>query len=413
MGLYPRTYTATINDKDVTNAKLADDVKVGSLAALTTTNQTSVTAAINEVDAHADAAQSTASAKYTKPAGGIPGTDLDATAQAKLAQAAAAMVGGAAVTAIRIGEIQLNGHGITPVAFKSSTSAYLVGSADGSAGFNFVANGKTFIARADEDGGDTTATFAFTYGKHTGGGTASTDISTGEDNKLNVAVDADVGVTSHEIALTLAGLISGAAIATEITAKIQAIGGIYAAVVCTFSVDHYVITSGTAGTGSKVRVTDAATDSIANELDLGTDNGGTNTDGTGDGANMVAVTLQEVVNKLNTAFAAKFIASIDNGKYVKLTSTTTGKDSRLLISNGTANAILGFTNTQADYGMQGLGNVTDMNGATYIVMVGMVKTAAPTTYVSVGSRTAAKFTLYDSGGTATDYVMIAVFGVPA
>jgi len=43
-------------DGSVTNAKLATDVKVGSLAALTPTANTNVVEAINEVDAHADAA---------------------------------------------------------------------------------------------------------------------------------------------------------------------------------------------------------------------------------------------------------------------------------------------------------------------------------------------------------------------
>lgn len=61
------TAEAAISDKAITNAKLADDVKVGSLATLTTTAKASVVAAINEVNAKAAAnqADSTADALAT------------------------------------------------------------------------------------------------------------------------------------------------------------------------------------------------------------------------------------------------------------------------------------------------------------------------------------------------------------
>lgn len=60
----------------ITNTYLASDVKVGSLAALTTTDKTSVTAAINEVDSHADSAQSTATAAMPKAGGTFTGETL-------------------------------------------------------------------------------------------------------------------------------------------------------------------------------------------------------------------------------------------------------------------------------------------------------------------------------------------------
>lgn len=49
-----------IPDDSLTNAKMATDVKIGSLATLTTTEKSNVTGAINEVDANANSAQSTA-----------------------------------------------------------------------------------------------------------------------------------------------------------------------------------------------------------------------------------------------------------------------------------------------------------------------------------------------------------------
>lgn len=81
----------TVSDGTITNAKLATDVKAGSLAALTTTEKSSLQGAINEVDLNADAAASAAAAKYTKPGGGIPSTDMTAAVQASLGLADTAL----------------------------------------------------------------------------------------------------------------------------------------------------------------------------------------------------------------------------------------------------------------------------------------------------------------------------------
>jgi hypothetical protein len=58
--------TAKILEKNVTTAQLADDIQVGSLATLTTTEVASVVGAINEVDANADAAAAAAAANLVK-----------------------------------------------------------------------------------------------------------------------------------------------------------------------------------------------------------------------------------------------------------------------------------------------------------------------------------------------------------
>jgi len=75
----------------VTNAKLATDVKIGSLATLTTTEKNSIVGALNEIDSHADSAVSAAGAKYTKPAEGIPSTDMTAAVIASLGLANTAL----------------------------------------------------------------------------------------------------------------------------------------------------------------------------------------------------------------------------------------------------------------------------------------------------------------------------------
>ena len=76
-GANSRTVAGVVGDGTVTNAKLANDVKVGSLATLDTTEKGSVVGAINENKANADN-------RYTKPGAGIPKSDLVAAVQASL-----------------------------------------------------------------------------------------------------------------------------------------------------------------------------------------------------------------------------------------------------------------------------------------------------------------------------------------
>jgi hypothetical protein len=81
----------SVADEAITDAKLAVDIKVGSLATLTTEEKGSVVGALNEIDANANTAQSTANAKYTKPADGIPSTDMTAAVIASLGLADTAL----------------------------------------------------------------------------------------------------------------------------------------------------------------------------------------------------------------------------------------------------------------------------------------------------------------------------------
>jgi len=70
----------TVADGSITNAKLATAVKVGALGSLTTEERATVVGAINEVDGNADA-------KYTKPAEGIPDSDMETAVQTSLGKA--------------------------------------------------------------------------------------------------------------------------------------------------------------------------------------------------------------------------------------------------------------------------------------------------------------------------------------
>jgi len=119
-----------------------------------------------------------------------------------------------------------------------------------------------------------------TQGKSVGGGTASTDISAGTDDSLQVAVDGGAAVTASftsVVGLTT-GLLIAAALETAINTATAAAGQ-DARVWCLFDTDHYEAYSQKLGTTSAVVITDATADNVADDLELGTLNGGTETAG--------------------------------------------------------------------------------------------------------------------------------------
>jgi len=121
-----------------------------------------------------------------------------------------------------------------------------------------------------------------TQGKSVGGSTASVDISAGTDNKLKVSVD---GGTVVDVTLTLAGLTTAPAIAAELETKINdalAAASLDTRVWVEYVTDHYEVTSQYTGLSSSVVITDATSDNVADDLELGLANGGTETAGTDD-----------------------------------------------------------------------------------------------------------------------------------
>ena len=121
-----------------------------------------------------------------------------------------------------------------------------------------------------------------TAGYHTSGANPSTDISGGSDNSFKIKVD---GASTWEtVALTLTTKNTGAKIATEMQSKIRAKGGAYATVVVAYvgtpPTNTYLITSGSVGATSAVTITDAVSASVADELKIGSLNGGADTAGT-------------------------------------------------------------------------------------------------------------------------------------
>ena len=123
-----------------------------------------------------------------------------------------------------------------------------------------------------------------TQGSSIGAAAASTDISAGSDNALDVAVD---GGALVNVLLNLVGANTGAAIASELETAINnalIAAGQDARVWVQFDGgdDHYEIYSQSTGLTSSVVVTDAGADNVADDLNLGTANGGTESAGTDD-----------------------------------------------------------------------------------------------------------------------------------
>lgn len=315
-------------------------------------------------------------------------TDLDAAEAAIAAlDASNSFQGPAANFRVQQAEPVLSGRNPSLFNFIASSAARMIGT---QAAPFAISAGETLIIDTD-DGGEETVTFDAATGTFVGGTGASEDVSGGPDTKLSIAVDADVGGASfQEITLVLTGLITGAAIATQIQTQIQALGGIYAAVTCAFSTDHYVVTSGTLGTGSKVLFNVPATFSLAEQLELGAV-AGAPVDGTGDVANIAAVTIQEAIDLIN-ADTTGLTASDDGGGQIQLDSDSVGHGSSILHGTGTAVTDFGFIDTQDAFGSLGLG-IEDMGDGAYQVQMSSVDetTAANIAHVSAHNRTATGF----------------------
>jgi hypothetical protein len=76
----------------------------------------------------------------------------------------------------------------------------------------------------------------------------------------------------------------------------------------------------------------------------------TDEDQTGPGSAPGGVSLQQVLDKINELTPGVAAASSDSPPFLELTSNKVGEASRLLIGDGTANPLLGFSDLQADVG---------------------------------------------------------------
>lgn len=315
--------------------------------------------------------------------------------------------------AVKQGKIKLRANGKASVRFGAAAGAVATGTVAHSTGYDFSTN-NTFIYNPN-GAGAVTVTFASAAGTSVSGSSPSTDISGGVDDSFKIAVDADAfGTPSYEtIQLTLTGLNSGANIAAAMQAAIRAVGGAYAAVTVAYTT-VYTITSGTKGTGSKVLIGRADAGNLTEELKLGPD-GGTETTGTGDMANAALTQMAEVIAKINTG-QALVVASESADHKLVLTTAATGLNASIVMGNGTTNTALGFTNTAAYYGPQGLGYDYNMADALYCVQATITATAQAsmaTKNLSITNLATTGFDVECEGTSAEDYVFVTAIGTGA
>lgn len=386
-----------VGDGTITNTKLATDVKVGSLAALTTTAKGSVQAAINEVDANCDA-------KYTKPALGIPKSDLVAAVQTSLGKADTALQVGVGVTKIARKTIQLAG-GATPILFQDDAVPFITGIAEAT-DMHAVGNNGTVKITEDAES-EETATLNCTAGTHTGGGDCSTDMIGNTDTKLKIRANGDE--TWHTITCDWSGCNSGVAIATQIQTKVQALGAThgYSRITVAFSSDHLVFTSLDHGTASTIEIDRAADHDCCDDLDIGPDNGVTAV-GTGDVANIYAVTPEEIATLINGDMS-NVEADASSGTLV-ISGATEGRAGKVAAGNGTLNTLCGIPNGEIAYGAQGMGLDADWDDALYDVFLTYKGAAAASKDLGWASPTVEGFTVTCETGSDTGYVSVLVVG---
>jgi len=386
-----------VGDGTITNTKLATDVKVGSLAALTTTAKGSVQAAINEVDANCDA-------KYTKPALGIPKSDLVAAVQTSLGKADTALQVGVGVTKIARKTIQLAG-GATPILFQDDAVPFITGIAEAT-DMHAVGNNGTVKITEDAES-EETATLNCTAGTHTGGGDCSTDMTGNTDTKLKIRANGDE--TWHTITCDWSDCNSGAAIATQIQTKVRALGAThgYSRITVAFSSDHLVFTSLDHGTASTIEIDRAADHDCCDDLDIGPDNGVTAV-GTGDVANIYAVTPEEIAALINGDMS-NVEADASSGTLV-ISGGTAGRAGKVAAGNGTLNTLCGIPNGEIAYGAQGMGLDADWDDALYDVFLTYKGAAAASKDLGWASPTVEGFTVTCETGSDTGYVSVLVVG---
>lgn len=407
-------------DSSVTNAKMASDVKIGSLASLSTTVKTSIqaaineivgnigalsglsttakntlVAAINEVDGHADAA-------YVKPGDGIPSGDMTAAVQASLALADSAVQ--ASIGRIVAGVVQLTGWAVTKIVFGSATAGAITGIST-AVDMSTPGNGGTIKITGDAEA-EGTATLNCAAGSHTGGTGCATDMTASVDTKFKISVDGD---TAETVTCDWVGgsCDSGAEIAAEMQTQIRAKGGKKALVTVAWSSNKLVITSPTLGTNSSIAVTHAADHDCCDELQIGPDYGSV-TAGTGDCADVTAVTPAELVTLINGDISTVTASLV--GGVLTITSKTTGRGSRVLAGNGTLNTLCGIPNLEVGYGGQSLGESSNWADANYQVLLTYKGTGAAAKDLGWDTPAVAGFNVTCETTGDTGYVSVLVVG---
>lgn len=116
----------------------------------------------------------------------------------------------------------------------------------------------------------------YSYGTLTSGATPATSLPS-YWYKLNISVDYSA---FNIVTLDYTQCTTGATTAAEMQTKIRALGGVFSNITVTYTNSVYVITSGTKGNASQVRMINAGSNDATVTLKLNAENGATVTDGT-------------------------------------------------------------------------------------------------------------------------------------
>lgn len=219
---------------------------------------------------------------------------------------------------------------------------------------------------------------------------------------------------AEDVTIDPTGLDTGAKIATALQNAIQALTGEKTGATVAYSAlngGSYTITSAKLGTSSNPVVTNGAEANLADDLCLGVANGGTETAGTGDCADIAAVTPAELAAVINSDIAG--CSAVAGADSVTVTSDTDGNGSSVVVSDGTLNTALGVTENDAATGAVGLGYETDMLDALYDVTITQCldgsETIATDTYAVDGDTKATDgFDIQCSTATSTNHVNMTI-----
>lgn len=309
--------------------------------------------------------------------------------------------------------------GITEVVFGASTPATMMGSIAGPWDLSDPGNGGTIIIDPDGEGAQT-ATLNATAGTHIGAAGASTDMTDSAENKFKISVD---GAEAVEVECDFETCNDGTKIAAEMQSKARTATDTELTV--TFSTedgDHYVFTSPTLGTNSSIEITPADDHDCTEELKLGTANGGVDTQGNGDCADITAVTPAELIALCDADMVGLVITEgtgDDAGKLI-FTSESVGGASSITVGEGTLNTALGFTESQADYGVAGLGydgvsldHSGDNEYSVALLPVGVGQGDLGGNGLGVANKAASGFNIVCETAAAAHQVDIVVIGLEA
>lgn len=250
-----------------------------------------------------------------------------------------------------------NGTGDQTVTVAAGTAAVLTGL--NAAPFDFVAGGQTFIVDINATGDQTITVAAGTAATLTGSNAPAT-FNLGAGETLIFTLDTGGAQTFTFAAGDFA--VPGAATIAEILAVINTGGvtnpgvGITDGSVAS-DAGALKITSDMVGTGSSVTIGAGTANAVLGFTPAQTDSG------SGDFADYSAVSIGDVVSKFNFTDAAE---ADDGAGKLEITSNMLGTASSILVGNGTANAILGFSNAEVDTGSGDFGDYANVTIAEVV-----------------------------------------------